>query len=101
MAAAIIAVAAAGAPAAAKHGCEWVLAAAQEGHAKKAAQDFKFHATLKPRLDNEIEDWHASQPIDSPRSVIKHHDDEDTTGLGRSFSIHYEWNHESKTDSSD
>lgn len=70
-------------------------------HLKKAAQDFKFRATLKPRLDNAIEDWHNSQPDDSPRSVIKHHDDEDTTGLGGSLSIHYHWNDESENDPPD
>ena len=67
-------------------------------HLKKHAQDFKFHSTLKPRVNKEIEDWHAAQPIDSPRSVIEHHDDEDTTGLGGSLSIHYSWEDESETD---
>lgn len=70
-------------------------------HLKKHAQDFKFHSTLKPRVDKEIEDWHAAQPIDSPRSVIQHHDDEDTTGLGGSLSIHYSWEDESETDPTD
>ena len=28
----------------------------------QAARDFKFNATLKPRLDVEIKDWHLAQP---------------------------------------
>jgi len=28
----------------------------------KVARDYKFHATLKPKLDNAIEDWHKTQP---------------------------------------
>jgi hypothetical protein len=33
-------------------------------------QDHKFEATLKPRLDAAIEDWHASQPEQIPSPVI-------------------------------
>ena len=35
------------------------------------AQDFKFRATLAPRLDREEERWHAAQPAD-PEPVITH-----------------------------
>ena len=64
-------------------------------HVKKAAQDFKFRATLKPRLDNEIEDWHAAQPDDKPQAVITKEDGPDTTGLGPPISIssHININH--------
>jgi len=36
----------------------------------KAAQDYKFNATLKPRLDRAIEDWHATQPPAIPPPII-------------------------------
>ena len=68
-------------------------------HLKKAAQDFKFHATLKPRLDNEIEDWHAAQPGDKPRTAVTHHPGTDTTGLGPPLSIRYDWLDEQDPDS--
>lgn len=64
----------------------------------QAARDFKFNATLQPRLDVEIEDWHAAQPNDKPSTVIVHHDGEDTTGLGPPLSIHYHWNDDYETD---
>ena len=68
---------------------------------KKAAQDFKFRATLKPRMNNAIKDWHAAQPDSKPDTVIVHHDGEDTTGLGPPLSIHYRWNDERETDPTD
>jgi len=37
---------------------------------QKAAQDHKFEATLKPRLDAAIEDWHATQPGPAPPPVV-------------------------------
>ena len=64
----------------------------------QAASDFKFNATLQPRLDVEINDWHAAQPNDKSRTVIVHHDGKDTTGLGPPLSIHYDWNNEPETD---
>ena len=67
-------------------------------HLKKAAQDFKFHATLRPRLDNEIEDWHAAQPSDKPRTIVTRHPGTDTTGLGPPLSIRYAWPDEQDTD---
>jgi hypothetical protein len=70
-------------------------------HLKEAARDFKFNATLKPRLDVEIEDWHAAQPNDKPSTVIVHHDGADTTGLGPPLSIHYHWNDDHETDPTD
>jgi hypothetical protein len=39
-------------------------------HVHKAAQDWKFQATLKPRLDREIEDWHKTQPAAVPPPII-------------------------------
>jgi hypothetical protein len=36
----------------------------------KAAQDWKFQATLKPRLDREIEAWHKTQPAAVPPPII-------------------------------
>ena len=65
-------------------------------HLRKAAQDFKFNATLKPRLDRAIEDWHADQPL-TPKPVVVHEppDDELQTGasrlLGGAISIHSPW----------
>jgi hypothetical protein len=50
---------------------------------QKAAQDYKFNATLKPRLDRAIEDWHEAQPS-SPEPVIKHFPD-------GGMSIHAPW----------
>ena len=60
-------------------------------HLIGAAQDWKFHTTLKPRLDVEILDWHDSQPEQTPHTItIDHVDQPDTTGLGPPLSIH--WN---------
>jgi len=56
---------------------------------------------LKPRLDNEIEDWHAAQPSDKPHTVIVEESGPDTTGLGPPLSIRYSWNDESETDPTD
>lgn len=39
-------------------------------HLRKAAQDWKFNATLKPRLDRAVEDWHATQPPAVPPPII-------------------------------
>jgi hypothetical protein len=36
----------------------------------KVARDHKFHATLKPKLDNAIEDWHKTQPATVPPPII-------------------------------
>jgi len=36
----------------------------------KVARDYKFHATLKPKLDNAIEDWHKTQPAAVPPPTI-------------------------------
>jgi hypothetical protein len=36
------------------------------------AQDYKFNATLKPRVDVAIEDWHATQPVAAPPVMIEH-----------------------------
>ena len=70
-------------------------------HVKKAAQDFKFNATLKPRLDNEIEDWHLAQPDNKPHTVIVEENGPDTTGLGPPLSIRYNWDDDSQADSTD
>jgi len=35
------------------------------------AQDLKFHATLKPKLDAEIEDWHKTQPPTTPPPIVE------------------------------
>ena len=69
-------------------------------HLQRAAQDWKFHATLKPRIDVAVEDWHATQPPDMPAPVIEHHpiDPETQTGdsrlLGGPISIHSPWSHD-------
>ena len=57
----------------------------------QVARHFKFNATLKPRLDAEIEDWHASQPGTGPRAVFAESSDQGSTPLGGPMSIHYEW----------
>ena len=67
-------------------------------HLNQAARDFKFNATLEPRLDIEIEDWHASQPYSGPNTVFIESSDPGETPLGGSMSIHYDWNDESETD---
>jgi len=36
----------------------------------KVARDYKFYATLKPKLDNAIEDWHKTQPATVPPPII-------------------------------
>ena len=70
---------------------------------QKAAQDFKFHATLKPRLDNAIEDWHAHQPS-PPEPVVVNEpiNDELQTGdsrlLGGAMSISSPWSDGPKQD---
>jgi hypothetical protein len=67
----------------------------------KWARDFKFQATLKPRLDRAEADWHASQPL-PPSPVIIHElpddelpDDELQTGesrkLGGAMQIKSPW----------
>jgi hypothetical protein len=38
------------------------------------ARDFKFRATLAPRLDREEEQWHAAQP-QQPQPTITHEPD--------------------------
>ena len=70
-------------------------------HLKQAARDFKFNATLSPRLDTEIEDWHASQPSTAPRTVYTESSDPGTTPLGGPISIRYEWADERETDPTD
>lgn len=67
-------------------------------HLIKAAQDFKFKSTLKPRLDIQIQDWHDSQPDTAPRTVFEESSDPGTTPLGGPMSIRYEWEDESKND---
>jgi len=39
-------------------------------HFKRAAQDWRFHATMQPRLDRAIEDWHETQPPNIPPPII-------------------------------
>lgn len=71
-------------------------------HLRKIAQDHKFHATLQPRLDRTIQDWHASQPPDLPPPVVLDHplDPELQTGesrlLGGAMSIHAAWSDDHK-----
>jgi hypothetical protein len=68
---------------------------------KREIQRRKFQATLKPRLDNEIEDWHAAQPDNKPQAMIVEENGLDATGLGPPLSIRYSWNDESETDPTD
>ena len=65
-------------------------------HLQRAAQDWKFHATLKPRIDVAVEDWHATQPPAMPEPVIEHHPIEpgDSRLLGGPISIHSPWDRE-------
>ena len=67
-------------------------------HLKKAAQDWKFHSTLKPRLDIEVEDWHAAQPDDTPEWTVINEPGEDTTGLGPPMRATYRWPSEDDRD---
>ena len=39
-------------------------------HLRKWAQDYKFQATLGPRLDRAEADWHATQPPNIPPPII-------------------------------
>ena|GEM_PF-2615371 len=70
-------------------------------HLRKAAQDHKFQATLKPRLDLEEKRWHQAQPTE-PKPVIVHHeiDAQSQTGdsrlLGGAMSIHAPWTDDAK-----
>jgi hypothetical protein len=50
------------------------------------AQDFKFRATLKPRLDQAEKDWHATQPVE-PEPVITHHPIDETLQTGESCKL--------------
>lgn len=74
---------------------------------RKAAQDHKFNATLKPRLDRAVEDWHRSQPPNIPPPVVLDHplDPELQTGesrlLGGPMSIHAPWSDGAKQDPTD
>jgi hypothetical protein len=56
----------------------------------QAAKDFKFHATLKPRLDRTIEDWHQAQP-EALKPVVRERAD-------GGFSIHAPWSDDAKQD---
>jgi hypothetical protein len=65
-------------------------------HLRKAAQDHKFHATLKPRLDRTIQDWHDAQPLTTKPIVVNEPiNDELQTGesrlLGGPMSIRSPW----------
>jgi len=62
----------------------------------KWARDFKFQATLEPRLDRAEADWHASQPLPPPPVIIHElPDDELQTGesrkLGGAMEIKSPW----------
>ena len=70
-------------------------------HLNQAARDFKFNATLQPRLDIEIEDWHKSQSSIAPRTVYTESSDPGTTPLGGPISIRYEWADERENDPTD
>jgi hypothetical protein len=37
---------------------------------QRVARDFKFNATLKPRIDVAVEDWHAMKPPNIPPPII-------------------------------
>jgi len=67
----------------------------------QVARDFKFNATLKPRLDIEIEDWWESQPHSESNTVFIESNDPGDTPLGGSMSIHYDWDDERETDPTD
>jgi hypothetical protein len=47
------------------------------------ARDFKFRATLAPRLDREEEKWHASQPV-APTPVVVQEPPNDEIQTGKS-----------------
>jgi hypothetical protein len=69
-------------------------------HLKRWAQDYKFNATLAPRLDRAVEDWHKTQPeARGPVVVDEPIDDELQTGesrlLGGGMSIHAPWTNNS------
>ena len=71
-------------------------------HVHQAAKDFKFQATLKPRLDRAVEDWHKTQPeAAGPVVVDEPIDEELQTGdsrlLGGGMSIHAPWTNNSDT----
>jgi hypothetical protein len=74
-------------------------------HLRKAAQDYKFRATLKPRLDRAEADWLAAQPL-TPKPLVVHEppDDELQTGesrlLGGAMSIHAPWSDGNQQDPS-
>ena len=73
---------------------------------QKAARDFKFRATLKPRLDLAEADWHATQPTDPPPVIVHHEIDEqlqtgDSRLLGGAMSIHAPWSNAHKQDPPD
>jgi len=70
---------------------------------QKAAQDYKFNATLKPRLDRAIEDWHVAQPLTTKPVVVNEPvNDELQTGdsrlLGGAMSIHAPWSDDYQQD---
>lgn len=63
------------------------------------AQDYKFNATLKPRIDRELEKFQETQPPNVPPPVIIEEpvNEELQTGesllLGGPMSIHAPWEH--------
>jgi hypothetical protein len=64
-------------------------------------RNHEFHATLEPRLDRAIEDWHADHPL-APKLVVDHEppNDDLQTGksrlLGGAMSIHAPWTDDAK-----
>lgn len=59
-------------------------------------RDHKFTATLKPRLDREIEDWHKAQPT-QPSSVI-YKEEQGSSQLGGPISFHHVFGDEQNRD---
>jgi len=57
------------------------------GQIRKNAQDRKFHATLKPRLDAAEEDWSSTQPSSIPAPQIIHHPVDPTLQTGESAKL--------------
>ena len=66
---------------------------------KDLATQYRNEALIAPRLDDAIDDWHATQPVPPEPEVIEHTiDPELQTGdsalLGGAISIHSPWNRE-------
>ena len=70
-------------------------------HLNEATQKFKFHSTLKPRLDVEIEDFNAQQVDPKSTPIYVEGSEPGATELGPSLRAYYDFAKDARNDSTD